>query len=99
MRTGGAAAFPGPRSDAVAKAAPNLLLITIDTLRADRVSSYGGRLDTPTIDRLAAKGIIFRRAFAQATTTLPTHTNMLLGVDPLRHGVHDNSASRSGKSS
>jgi len=95
--TGGAAAFPGPRPDAGAKAAPNLLLITIDTLRADRVSSYGGRLKTPTLDRLAAKGIVFRRAFAQATTTLPTHTNMLLGVDPLRHGVHDNNNFTVGK--
>ncbi len=94
---GGAAAFPGPRPDAGAKAAPNLLLITIDTLRADRVSSYGGRLATPAIDRLAAKGIVFRRAFAQATTTLPTHTNMLLGVDPLRHGVHDNNNFTVGK--
>lgn len=95
--TGGAAAFPGPRPDAGAKAAPNLLLITIDTLRADRVSSYGGRLKTPTLDRFAAKGIVFRRAFAQATTTLPTHTNMLLGVDPLRHGVHDNNNFTVGK--
>ena len=61
------------------------------------MSSYGGRLETPTIDRLAAKGIVFRRAFAQATTTLPTHTNMLLGVDPLRHGVHDNNNFTVGK--
>jgi arylsulfatase A-like enzyme/Flp pilus assembly protein TadD len=84
--------YPAPRPNPGAKAAPNLLLITIDTLRADRVSCYGsGELKTPNIDRLAERGIVFRRAFAQATTTLPSHTNILLGLNPLRHGVHDNS--------
>ena len=85
-------AFPTPRPIPGAKERPNLLLITIDTLRSDRVSCYGGApLKTPNIDRLAEKGIVFRRAFAQTTTTLPSHTNMLLGLNPLRHGVHDNS--------
>ncbi len=69
----------------------NLLLVTIDTLRSDRLSCYGGALKTPNIDRLAEKGIVFRRAFAQTTTTLPSHTNILLGLNPLRHGIHDNS--------
>jgi arylsulfatase A-like enzyme/Flp pilus assembly protein TadD len=70
---------------------PNLLVITVDTLRADRLSCYGGRsLKTETMDRLAARGVVFRRAFAQATTTLPSHTNMFLGLTPLKHGVHDN---------
>lgn len=70
---------------------PNLLLITIDTLRTDRLGCYGsGLLETPAVDGLAQKGVIFRRAFAQATTTLPSHTTILLGKDPLRHGVHDN---------
>ena len=99
LLAGGLTAFPAPSSRiAGAKATPNLLLITVDTLRSDRVSAYGGdRLKTPTIDRLAAKGIVFRRAFAQATTTLPSHTNMLLGLDPLRHGVHDNNNFTVGK--
>ena len=87
---GSLAAFPASRPDSGAKERPNLLLITIDTLRCDRVSAYGdGPLKTPTIDRLAERGVLFRRAFAQATTTLPSHTNILLGLDPLRHGVHD----------
>lgn len=68
----------------------NLLVITIDTLRADRVGCYGGGLETPQIDRLAARGVLFRRAFAQATTTLPSHTSLFLGLTPLRHGIHDN---------
>ena len=89
---GGLAAFPASRPDRGAKEPPNLLLITIDTLRADRVSCYdSGQLKTPNIDRLAEGGIVFRRAFAETTTTLPSHANILLGLNPLRHGVHDNS--------
>jgi arylsulfatase A-like enzyme/Tfp pilus assembly protein PilF len=69
----------------------NLLLITVDTLRADRVSSYSPRhLQTPNMDILAAKGGLFTRAFANSTTTLPSHTNILLGATPSYHGVHDN---------
>jgi arylsulfatase A-like enzyme/Flp pilus assembly protein TadD len=69
----------------------NLLLITIDTLRADRVSCYDStHLQTPNIDGLAAEGVIFTRAFANTSTTLPSHTNILLGVSPLYHGVHEN---------
>lgn len=70
---------------------PNLLVITIDTLRADRVGAYGGTLKTANIDRLAARGVVFGRAFAQATTTLPSHASLFLGLTPLHHGVHDNS--------
>ena len=70
---------------------PNLLLITIDTLRPDRLSCYGGRrFKTVAVDGLAERGVVFTRAFAQATTTLPSHTNILLGKDPLEHGVHEN---------
>jgi arylsulfatase A-like enzyme/Tfp pilus assembly protein PilF len=68
----------------------NVLLITIDTLRADRLSCYGSKhLKTPNIDSLAKKGILFSRAFANTSTTLPSHTNILLGTTPLDHGVHD----------
>ncbi|MGA2361933.1 MAG: sulfatase-like hydrolase/transferase [Candidatus Aminicenantales bacterium] len=70
---------------------PNLLLVTIDTLRPDRLSCYGSsHLKTPGIDRLAASGVVFGRAFAHTPLTLPSHTNILLGTTPLRHGVHDN---------
>lgn len=69
----------------------NLLLITIDTLRADRLSCYNSEhLKTPQIDSLASRGILFIRAFAHSTMTLPSHTNILLGTTPLYHGVHDN---------
>jgi arylsulfatase A-like enzyme/Tfp pilus assembly protein PilF len=70
----------------------NVLLITIDTLRADRLGCYGNRnLLTPAIDSLAERGFLFEKAFAHTPTTLPSHTNILLGTTPLRHGVHDNS--------
>jgi len=70
---------------------PNLLLITIDTLRPDRLGCYGSPyLKTPAIDKLATSGVVFDRAFAHTPLTLPSHTNILLGTTPLRHGVHDN---------
>lgn len=70
----------------------NLLLITIDTLRADRLSCYDNtHLKTPNIDSLATKSVLFTRAFAHTSTTLPSHTNILLGTTPVYHGVHDNS--------
>lgn len=70
----------------------NLLLITIDTLRADSLSCYGSNsVKTPNIDGLAEKGILFKKAFAHTSTTLPSHANILIGVTPLSHGVHDNS--------
>lgn len=70
----------------------NVLLITIDTLRPDRLSCYSTEyVKTPNIDRLAEKGALFLRAFAHTPTTLPSHTNILLGTTPLYHGVHDNS--------
>lgn len=70
----------------------NILLITVDTLRPDRLSCYNkAYLQTPNIDELAQKGILFKRAFAHNPTTLPSHANILTGVTPLFHGIHDNS--------
>jgi arylsulfatase A-like enzyme len=69
----------------------NVLLITIDTLRADWLSCYGSEhLDTPNSDSLAERGVLFSRAFANTSTTLPSHVNILLGTTPPYHGVHDN---------
>ncbi len=72
----------------------NLLLITIDTLRPDRLSCYNSPyVKTPNIDALAAKGILFERAFAHDPMTLPSHVNILLGKTSLAHGVNENSKS------
>jgi arylsulfatase A-like enzyme/Flp pilus assembly protein TadD len=69
----------------------NFLLITIDTLRPDRLSCYSQDFtQTPNIDKLAAEGVLFTKAFAHTPTTLPSHVNILLGTTPLYHGVHDN---------
>jgi arylsulfatase A-like enzyme/Tfp pilus assembly protein PilF len=84
------AACSSPRKKAPAEPM-NLLLISIDTLRADILSCYGGQaLKTEAIDSLARKGILFERAFAHTPLTLPSHTNLLTGTLPLVHGVHDN---------
>jgi len=70
----------------------NVLLITIDTLRPDRLSCYSSNyLKTPSIDNLADRSALFERAFAHNPITLPSHANILLGTTPLSHGVHDNS--------
>jgi arylsulfatase A-like enzyme/Flp pilus assembly protein TadD len=81
-----------PRPAAAAPAPPNVLLITVDTLRADHLGCYGSKtVRTPAIDALAARGALFVRAFAHTPSTLPSHTDILLGLTPNAHGVHDNS--------
>jgi arylsulfatase A-like enzyme len=75
------------------KGPATLLLVSIDTLRADRVGAYG-RADagTPGIDKLAAEGVRFDRAQATAPVTLPSHASMLTGRSLPAHGVYDNGA-------
>jgi arylsulfatase A-like enzyme/Flp pilus assembly protein TadD len=72
----------------------NVLLVTIDTLRPDRLSCYSPKhLQTPRIDALAASGVLFERAFAHVPLTLPSHTSILLGLLPPKHGISENSKS------
>jgi choline-sulfatase len=69
----------------------NILLVTIDTLRADRVGAYGHTgASTPHLDRLAASGLRFLRATTVAPLTLPAHASLLTGTFPGWHGVRDN---------
>ena len=72
----------------------NVLLITIDTLRADALGCYGGKAATPTIDRIASDGVRFAFAHAHAVVTLPSHASILTGQYPFQHGVRDNSGYR-----
>jgi arylsulfatase A-like enzyme len=66
---------------------PNIVFISIDTLRADHVSAYGYSLaTTPAIDRIAAEGLLFERAVSQSSWTLPSHMSMLTGLYPIEHG-------------
>ena len=70
---------------------PNVLLVTIDTLRADRVGAYGARdVATPTLDALAARGVLFEQAMASVPLTLPSHASLLTGQYPATHGVRHN---------
>jgi arylsulfatase A-like enzyme len=76
--------------EAPAPHARNLILISLDTLRADHLGSYGHRRDTsPAIDALAARGVRFADASATAPWTLPSHATMFTGLYPSRHGVKD----------
>ena len=69
----------------------NVLLVTLDTTRADRLGAYGDvARATPIFDRLAREGVLFERAIAPAPLTLPAHATLLTGVDPPIHGVRDN---------
>jgi arylsulfatase A-like enzyme/Tfp pilus assembly protein PilF len=73
----------------------DVLLVTIDTLRADALGSYGkASAATPWMDRLAREGVRFAQADAQNVVTLPSHANILSGRYPLDHGVRDNSGFR-----
>lgn len=69
---------------------PNVVLISVDTLRADRLSSYGyDRPTSPNIDAWARRiGVLFENAVAQAPWTMPSHASMLTGLDPFQHGVN-----------
>lgn len=69
----------------------NLLLVTLDTTRADRIGAYGGTdAGTPNLDRLAAEGALFTRATTAAPITLPAHSSIFTGRFPPIHGVRDN---------
>jgi len=68
----------------------NLLLITLDTTRADALGTYGGRAVTPSIDQLAADGVVFEHASTVAPLTLPAHASLLTGFFPPNHGIHGN---------
>ncbi len=68
----------------------NVILITIDTLRADYLSIYSDKAETPNIKKFAEKGVVFERCIAQTPLTLPSHTTILSGTYPLFHKVRDN---------
>ena len=70
---------------------PSILLITLDTTRADRLGAYGYRgAATPRLDRLAREGVLFERAVTAAPITLPAHVSLFTGAYPFAHGVRNN---------
>ncbi|HEV2720466.1 MAG TPA: sulfatase-like hydrolase/transferase [Thermoanaerobaculia bacterium] len=77
---------PAPSADK-----PDIILVTIDTLRADSVGFAGNtNVKTPFLDKLAQEGIVFANAHAHNVITLPSHTNILTGLYPYQHGVREN---------
>jgi arylsulfatase A-like enzyme len=71
-----------------ASAPPDVVLVTLDTLRADRLGAYGATsVSTPAFDELAAEGVLFERAAAPMPLTLPSHFSILTGKYPREHGV------------
>jgi arylsulfatase A-like enzyme/Tfp pilus assembly protein PilF len=78
-----------------AKEPPNVLFVTIDTLRADHVGCYGYKqVKTPNIDSLATDGSRFERAYAVVPVTLPSHSSMMTGTYPMLSGMHDFSGNK-----
>ena len=74
--------------DGFAMKKPNIVLISIDTLRADHVSCYGyERKTTPCLDQLAEEGILFENSYSTGVWTPPGHGSMLTGLHPCQHGA------------
>ena len=85
LRVCSAAATPSPH-----KLPPNVVLITIDTVRADHLGCYGyTAIQTPTLDALAHDGVVFDRAISQVPLTWPSHAAILTGTYPFQNGVQD----------
>ena len=77
--------------DGVDQDALNVIVITLDTTRWDRLGAYGDRTaETPNLDRLASEGVLFEQAITSAPLTLPAHSTLFTGLLPPRHGVRDN---------
>jgi arylsulfatase A-like enzyme len=73
-----------------AEPARSLVLLTLDTTRADALSCYGGEPGrTPVLDRIAAEGVLYERAHTVMPTTQPAHASLMTGLYPVRHGVRD----------
>ena len=79
------------RGEPKRETSPDIILITIDTLRADSLG-FAGRSDveTPFLDRLARESVVFTNAHAHNVVTLPSHANILTGLYPYQHGIRDN---------
>ena len=83
----------GPSSSAAApttRARASILLVTLDTTRADAVGPDATGVQTPAFNALAARGRRFRQAYAAVPETLPSHTSMMTGLYPGGHGIHEN---------
>ncbi len=88
---GGGGIDLGTLPPGVARDKLNLVVITLDTTRADRMGAYGNaEVETANFDRIAREGVLFQQAVAVAPLTLPVHSSMFTGKFPPEHGVRDN---------
>jgi arylsulfatase A-like enzyme/Tfp pilus assembly protein PilF len=87
-----AACGSGPTADrrAIVERSPSILLVTLDTTRADAIGPDAIGVNTPAFNALAARGRRFTQAYAPVPETLPSHASMLTGLYPAGHGVHEN---------
>ena len=83
-------ATPSGTPPAAPRPRPSILLVTLDTTRADAIGPEARVVDTPAFNALAARGRRFRQAYATAPETLPSHSSMMTGLYPGGHGVHEN---------
>ena len=84
-------AICGIASSARAADPPNVLLLTLDTTRADALGAFGGKgVHTPRLDTLAARGVRWTQGIASTPLTLPAHASLLTGLAPPEHGVEVN---------
>ena len=82
--------FPPPPATDILDGRPNLLLITLDTVRADHLPVYGYRaIRTPALDRVAREGVVFDDAVVQAPITPVSHASILTGLTPTAHGLRN----------
>lgn len=79
----------GPGARETSRSSPNIVLITLDTVRADHLSAYGyARPTTPNLDRLAAQGVLFENAYSPSSWTLAAHASIFTGLLPHQHGAN-----------
>jgi len=91
LRALAAALLVGGLAACMPSGPPSVLVVTFDTTRYDRIGPSGDTgARTPTLDALAAEGLVFDRAYASAPITLPSHTTIFTGFEPVAHGVHNN---------
>lgn len=81
---------PAPGTTTPVTALPSILLVTLDTTRADAIGPEAPGVHTDVFDALSAQGRRFRQAYATAPETLPSHSSMMTGLYPGGHGVHEN---------
>jgi arylsulfatase A-like enzyme/Tfp pilus assembly protein PilF len=84
---------PSSAGSTTVAARPSILLVTLDTTRADAVGPDAVGVETPAFDTLAARGLRFRRAYAAVPETLPSHASIMTGLYPAGHAIHENGRS------